>query len=140
LSIRQLIYRSQEAPGLPESDLPALLQESKGRNTEHEITGMLFYIDGFFIQCIEGSDPDVEQLLSNIIRDKRNTNVVVLRDIMLKQRAFPTWWMGFRSMSAAELMQQKGFIELNDKESLENLLSRHQDILQLMKDFYDAPH
>jgi len=81
----------------------------------------------------------VEQLLSNIIRDKRNTNVVVLRDIMLKQRAFPTWWMGFRSMSAAELMQQKGFIELNDKESLENLLSRHQDILQLMKDFYDAP-
>ena len=138
MPIRQLIYRSQKAESFPESELLALLQECKEPNAAHEITGVLFYIDGYFIQCIEGSEADVEQLLSNIIRDARNINVVVLSDRMLAERAFPTWWMGFRSMSTAELMQQKGFIEISSTETLDKILDRHQEMLKLMRDYYHA--
>lgn len=138
MPIRQLIYRSQKAESFPESELHALLHGCKEANTAHEITGILFYIDGHFIQCIEGSVADVEQLLSNIIHDARNINVVVLSDMMLVERAFPTWWMGFRRMSTAELMQQKGFIEISSTETLDNILDRHKEMLKLMRDYYHA--
>ncbi len=80
MSIRQLIYKSQKTESFAKSELQALLQEFKEPNNVHELTGILFYIDGNFIQCIEESETDVEQLLSNIIRDARNINVEVLSD------------------------------------------------------------
>ncbi len=41
-------------------------------------------------------------------------------------------------MSTAELMQQKGYIEISSKDTLDCLLNRHQDLLELMKDYYKA--
>lgn len=138
MQIRQLIYRSEKASNLPESEIQFMLQKFKEPNTIHEITGVLFYIDGYFIQCIEGTEANVEQLLSNITHDDRNTGLTVLNDITLPERRFPTWWMGFKNMSTNELMQQKGFIDISSKESLETILGRHQAMLGLMREYYDS--
>ncbi|MFX4228526.1 MAG: BLUF domain-containing protein [Porticoccaceae bacterium] len=138
MQIRQVIYRSKKASGFPESEIQSMFQNFKTPNTTYEITGILFYIDGNFIQCLEGSEANIEQLLSNIIHDPRNTALTILSDSMVKGRRFPTWWMGFRNMSANELMQQKGFVDISRKETLEGLLSHYKEMLNLMIDFYDS--
>ncbi len=138
MKIRQLIYRSEKTSSFPESEIQAMLQKFKAPNTIHEITGILFYIDGHFIQCLEGSEANVEQLLSNIIQDPRNTSLSVLSDVTVTERRFPTWWMGFKSMSTNELMQQEGFIDISSKETLDRLLNRHQDMFNLMSKYYDS--
>ncbi len=138
MQIRQLIYRSEKASTFPESEIQPMLQKFKTPNTIHEITGMLFYIEGHFIQCIEGSEGNVEQLLSNIIHDPRNTSFSVLSDITTPERRFPTWWMGFKSMSTNELLQQKGFIDISSKETLDRLLNHHQFMLNLMSEYYNS--
>jgi|GEM_PF-2742475 len=138
LKIRQLIYRSEKTSSFPESELQSMMQKFREPNKAREITGILFYIDGHFIQCLEGSEANIEQLLSNIIHDSRNTALKVLNDRILTERRYPTWWMGFRSMSANELMEQKSFINISSKETLDSLLNHHQEMLNLMSDYYDS--
>lgn len=58
--MRQFIYTSQATLLMDNERLKELLQECIRLNEEHNITGVLFYVNNRFIQCIEGKDNRVE--------------------------------------------------------------------------------
>ncbi|MDB5492249.1 MAG: hypothetical protein JWO78_2098 [Micavibrio sp.] len=76
-----------------------LLEKSRENNKKFNITGMLLYKMGNFIQSIEGPEEAVQQLYRNIRADKTHHTVLTLIDEPTDRRDFPDWSMGFHNIS-----------------------------------------
>ena len=61
-----LVYTSHATHPLTPEDLIELLRESRENNKAHHITGMLLYLNGKFIQILEGMKGDVIKVYANI--------------------------------------------------------------------------
>lgn len=62
-------------------------------NQHHNITGILCYGNGRFLQCIEGEKAQVVELQQRIFSDKRHRNIKVLLLQATDQRRFLDWRM-----------------------------------------------
>lgn len=63
------------------------------RNAEINVTGVLFYMEGKFLQILEGQESDLRDLLDDIQKDPRHENFQVLIDRPLGERGFNDWHM-----------------------------------------------
>ena len=68
----ELIYVSSAIIILSEEELNAILVHSCQYNIAHSITGILLYIDGDFLQVLEGKKADITCLFDKIKRDTRH--------------------------------------------------------------------
>ena len=71
-----IIYLSSATKLLSDDELNYLLKSSKIRNKKYNITGLLLYIDGDFLQVIEGEKQDVLNLFELIKKDERNRSII----------------------------------------------------------------
>jgi hypothetical protein len=108
-----LIYSSHAVLGFKEEELQSMLVQSRERNKEHLVTGLLLYFDGKFIQLIEGERQTIKQLYSNIRNDKRHSNIVLLKEGDIDVPFFADWSMGYRSIQSQESVNEQGFKDLN---------------------------
>lgn len=92
-----------------QEELEALLEKSRENNARFDITGLLLYHNGNFIQTIEGPHKAITRLYSNICRDRTHHNVITLVNEPVIKRNFPDWQMGFFSLNHQELSTVKGF-------------------------------
>jgi hypothetical protein len=99
----RLVYSSEATPGLAPAELEGMLAESRIRNAKHGITGVLVFVDGAFLQVLEGEKNDVLDLMSRIDRDPRHRAVKVFYEQEVEERAFESWSMAYLSPSAAEV-------------------------------------
>jgi hypothetical protein len=92
--MRQLLYASNTHRDVSGDFLNEILAISRKNNAEVGVTGVLLYIDGGFMQVLEGEDEAVSETYARICQDKRhwNTSVLLDRDA---PRAFAEWSMGF---------------------------------------------
>lgn len=109
----QLFYVSTAAHRMSESDLAELLQEARNFNADHGLTGMLLYLDGVFVQVLEGSQEAVRSLYKKIERDPRHYGPEVYYEGEASAREFPEWTMGFRSLSGLTPAELPGFASLS---------------------------
>jgi len=110
----RLIYKSLESDPFSKADLKHLLVNSRLRNAEAGISGMLIYDRGAFLQMLEGDMAAVFRTFARIERDPRHKDVaVLLRDAQVSERAFGQWSMGFDDGSGASAVL-KGFVDLPD--------------------------
>jgi hypothetical protein len=123
-----LIYSSYAVPGLNEEELKSMLVQSRKRNKEHLVTGLLLYFDGKFLQLIEGEKQTIKQLYHNITNDGRHSGVLLLKDGDIDVRYFADWSMGFRTVQSHELIDEEGFKDLNSPDALQK-----QSALKLFK-------
>ena len=93
--LRQLVYGSS-FPGLtPDDELVRILRVSRRNNTAVGVTGALLYIDGNYMQVLEGPPAAVEGVYRRVCRDPRHRGVLTLLDTSPAERSFPDWSMGF---------------------------------------------
>lgn len=109
----QLIYSSKETQEFSPAALKALLMSSRIRNREVNVTGILIYHGGMFLQALEGEEAAVRTIFSRISKDPRHAGIDVLREVVSigKRRVFGEWSMGFADASGAANIL-KGFIGL----------------------------
>jgi len=74
-------------------NLAEVLGVSARNNRRDEITGVLVFADGMFIQAIEGAEHAVDGLMTRLRSDTRHRDVKVLGDDKAAKRAFPIWVM-----------------------------------------------
>ncbi len=91
----RIIYFSKETAKLPDSGIMELLVQSRSRNLRLEITGMLLYMHGTFLQVIEGPEAAVKRVFESIRADPRHDRLIVLAEEPVTSRDFPNWLMGF---------------------------------------------
>ena len=106
-----VLYRSQATPAPTEADLQALLEQARTYNAQAQITGLLLYSGGRFVQLVEGPEAVVRSLYARIQADPRHTQVVTVSDGPGPQRWFADWHMAFGYVDALELHQVLGALE-----------------------------
>lgn len=120
-------YRDPE-PGM----LEEILDVSQINNARLGITGMLLYVDGGFLQVLEGEESPVSNLLNKIESDKRhwNTHILWRRSA---EPIFRGWSMGFHRVEANE-----GAIFQISSAAIEGRLANDQQpvLFRLIENFY----
>ncbi|NER12260.1 blue light sensor protein [Leptobacterium flavescens] len=97
--VHYLCYISTEQLAFKEDDLIKLLSVCRKNNRIHNITGLLLYFEGHFIQFIEGDKETVQSLFKKISRDNRHKSVFKITESKSKERKFGNWSMSFPTLN-----------------------------------------
>jgi hypothetical protein len=134
--MKYIVYISTAVRLFSDTDLSSLLEESRGNNASHQLTGMLLFSDGTFVQVLEGDDEWVDATYDKISRDSRHKNIIVLDEGPLQERLFPEWSMGFRNVLAKDFSALKGYIDPNSKRQWLN--NSDHPAMYILKNFVDV--
>ena len=93
--VYRVLYRSSATKRSSNQELLELLEEAHQFNREHQITGMLLYSEGQFVQAIEGPQDVVLALYGRIQYDARHQQVETVREGPIPARQFAEWSMDF---------------------------------------------
>lgn len=111
LAMHHLIYLSRATQPFSEAALLDLLQYARHHNTQHDITGILAYGNGQFMQVLEGEQAVITALYEHIARDPRHDNLVRFADKPIAQRSFTDWSMAFAALSEADFSTLAGYVQ-----------------------------
>ena len=90
----RLLYVSRSAQPVSDAFIESILDQSRRHNPGLGITGVLCQSGEFFLQVLEGGRAAVNQLYSQIVRDERHRDVMVLHYEEVRERRFASWTMG----------------------------------------------
>jgi hypothetical protein len=132
----QIIYTSVPVREFSDEELDQLLAASASFNASKNITGMLLYGGGKFMQVLEGEADDVDALLNKVIADSRHSQVNVLVRTPIRQRDFGTWSMGFRRVDRDCVGDLKHFAAFFEEDYEQNGICDHPNLaLAVLKSF-----
>jgi hypothetical protein len=109
MALTQLIYVSSSSRVLDQGDIHRMLDSSVRHNAANNITGMLLYASGNFMQVLEGEDALVNETMSRITIDPRHHGVIVISKEDINGRDFGAWSMGFRGVAASDAKSWPGY-------------------------------
>ena len=109
-----LVYISYAIKPFTERGLQKLLVHCRDNNKINGITGILLYIDGKFVQILEGRKEKVKELFTKIAQDRRHKNVGRILEGPLEERNFPNFLMGFQTLDKAAFTKLSGFKDITD--------------------------
>jgi len=104
-----VVYASTALYLLTRAELQVMLEETHETNTQVDVTGMLLYKDGSFLQVLEGDQEAVVKLVSRIKEDRRHKDFHMILRGTSEHRLFPDWSMGFRDLTDNSLAGTPGF-------------------------------
>jgi hypothetical protein len=93
------VYVSSAHKLMGDEELLELLRVARQNNESRDITGMLLYRDGNFLQVLEGPASAVDALIDKIKRDTRHHGIILMSRRGIEERQFSDWRMAFRNMS-----------------------------------------
>lgn len=101
--IFQLVYMSEATDRFDRQTLQKLLVTSRRNNSEFNITGLLVYCQGHFMQLLEGDQKHVSSLYDVIKQDKRHRHIKTIVVRMHPEPIAPDWSMGLYEPSPSDL-------------------------------------
>lgn len=111
----QIIYSSEAAARFRPDELVSLLELARHRNDCHNVTGMLVYCNGRFLQALEGDAADVVGTFERIGQDVRHIRLKTLfRGHSPLGRVFGEWSMGFQDVSDP-VDSPSSFVRVSDR-------------------------
>ena len=110
--MHHIIYLSQATHSLSDEQLQKILLQARRYNAERNITGLLLYGNGHFLQVIEGEQQTVTALYEKIKRDARHGSVITFANKAIEQRTFAEWSMAFKPASAEQFAYLMDFAPL----------------------------
>ena len=93
--MHKLLYVSSTKKEFPTEELADLLRMARINNDRLGVTGLLLYIDGGFLQVLEGERTVLHDLYGAISQDPRHWDAKLLVD-QASPRNFGNWSMGFK--------------------------------------------
>ena len=98
----RIVYSSVATKPFSGDELLDLLDEARRSNELMDVTGMLLYRHGKFLQVLEGAEATVESLFEKISTDPRHHTCKVLDREIVERREFGDWSMGFENLDEVE--------------------------------------
>jgi len=130
-----IVYISSATQDFSEDDLVDLLNISRRNNILDDVTGMLLYRNGEFMQALEGEKCKVESLYKKISQDSRHNDIVVLARKDLVERVFKNWSMGFENLSGSALTKIEGYSDFIDVAFKDEEFRQQETAYNLLKKF-----
>lgn len=107
--MHSLVYVSSARQPLTKAELLELLERACRQNEAKNVTGLLLYRAGNFMQLLEGAEETVERLFAKISADPRHWAVTALQRSQAKERMFPRWSMACRDLDDPQVHALPGF-------------------------------
>lgn len=107
----ELIYHSQAAPNLENSEHVNILATAREFNEAHNITGCLLFHKGQFLQILEGEFETITSLYSKIKKDKRHSDVITLHMKEIEDRIFDKWSMAYKVIEEDSVLKEVTGVE-----------------------------
>jgi hypothetical protein len=104
-------YVSTATAPLPRAELMELLAQARADNARNQITGMLVYQGGHFLQVLEGQAEAVRATMERIRQDPRHDRIALLFEEPVAAREFPDWRMGFQALDGREWLEFPGLAD-----------------------------
>ncbi len=133
-----LIYVSSATKMMSKDDLLFLLKQSRDRNKRQKITGMLLYAGGNFIQVLEGSKKDVEDVYASIVEDDRNDGNIVIENSAITERDFPNWSMGFKEFDENDKVLPEGVTDFTNQRYTPSEIATMPTVLKVLYQFKEG--
>ncbi|WP_412480483.1 BLUF domain-containing protein [Azonexus sp. IMCC34839] len=132
----QLIYVSSAKQELTEAELDAILESSVRGNTPLQVTGLLLYSHGSFMQVLEGESAAVDEVYRRICDDPRHHHLIEILREEIGEREFGRWAMGFRRLRREDAGRHEAFLPLYIKGfDAEALQAKPGNALELLHHF-----
>lgn len=93
-----ILYGSIANAPFSDQELLALLDGARSFNRQHQLTGMLLYKNGAFLQLLEGPIGELEALYARIEKDPRHRSVSIIL-CGEAERQFENWSMAFENLT-----------------------------------------
>lgn len=106
-----IVYVSASTRLLTENELRAILIENELKNRSNDITGLMLYSAGIFMQVLEGSRINVEEAYQFARNDIWHKDVIKLTEGSSWDRFFTDWYMSFNTRHAQSFSACKGYAE-----------------------------
>lgn len=131
----QLVYASAASVNFSDEELRDLLAISRENNAKEGVTGVLLFMEGSFLQVLEGGKGAVEELYERISLDQRHGKVVLLLRRFVDERAFGDWAMGYVN-AGRKRRELEGFFDLVQSGSrFSDLEGDNERVKQLLSGF-----
>jgi hypothetical protein len=104
-----LVYVSTATTLFSDDDLVSLLRQARRDNALIDVTGMLLYAGGNFMQALEGDPAQVQALQQRIARDPRHRRMTTILQWPAEDRRFADWSMGFVTIDSIPEREREGF-------------------------------
>jgi len=95
-----------------DKNLLTICSHAKRENPKHDITGVLFYHNGNFLQLIEGEKRELESLMSLLAKDVRHINISRMADEGIEERGFADWNMDTFNLDDHETINRPAVAEV----------------------------
>lgn len=111
--MHHIIYISKAVSHFSREELIELLGVCREKNKRNQITGMLLYLNGKFIQVLEGPEQEVQLTFEKIKNDIRHHRVIKVLEGNYEKRVFSDWQMGFRIVTQDDLDSISGLKDID---------------------------
>lgn len=123
-----LVYMSAATVPFSSADLDELLRDSRERNSAAELSGLLLFNNGRFMQLLEGPREAVLQRYTRIVDDERHTEIGLLAEESIHTRRFADWSMAFHRDDDAPLPE--GFSDFLSGKEVSADRSKSRELLR----------
>jgi FAD-dependent sensor of blue light len=102
----QIIYASRATfslstnPYQVEPEVTDILGKSRANNRNRRLVGVLCFGNGYFLQCLQGNDNDISELIDVLKKDTRHTDIKILSQSIIHQKSFSKWDMKYAGVSS----------------------------------------
>lgn len=138
----RLVYASRATfEFIPDSnsmfpELDDILMKARQHNQRFNIGGVLYFADGYFFQCLEGKEANVNQLLEKITLDPRHESLKISYCKNIRRRCFKQWSMKFvpKSQEVDNLIRRQGYSNFAPTEFKESDINLLIDLFTRLED------
>lgn len=132
--MKQICYVSRATAVQPQllEDLRAILSEARHFNHQHQLTGVLYFADGQFFQCLEGESEILDLLIEKLKKDPRHEAHQFFATREIQHASFAAWSMKYvgRNSQIQHYFSTLGFGSFAPKQLDQNQMD---EFLQLLK-------
>lgn len=100
MQLESLIYLSTAAHSPTPAEIEHLLDRARLWNMNEQVTGVLLYSGGSFLQCLEGAGGALDKVMIRIRADPLHHHILEILREPIHQREFADWSMAYRSTNA----------------------------------------
>lgn len=91
----RILYVSRTHEDFGPEDINSILEQARINNKRNKVTGLLYFNNKYFLQCLEGGRGAVNDIYQKILKDKRHSDVIILDYSEIEKREFEEWSMGY---------------------------------------------
>jgi hypothetical protein len=112
-NLDSIVYVSSAVRLLTLKEINHLLQRARERNIEYEVTGVLLYIGGNFMQYLEGPKDSLDIIYRIIEEDEQHTGIILISREDLERRQLGDWSMAYQTKDVEGFVSSPSNRQLN---------------------------